>query len=142
MTPGPLGQRDHREVEESSMVGITSSEIDPSTPMRASSATLAGSVVTYVGRVRAEEGATGLSIEADVEQATKTLESIRNEAVRRFGLSCADVVHRIGEVTVGDVVLLVAAGAPERDVAFEACSYIVDAVKKEKIIRKRVLLAA
>ncbi|MDD4253820.1 MAG: molybdenum cofactor biosynthesis protein MoaE [Methanofollis sp.] len=124
------------------MVGITSSEIDTSAPMRSSSAALAGSVVTYVGRVRAEEGATGLSIEADVEQATKSLKSIREEAVRRFGLSCADVVHRIGEVTVGDVVLLVAAGAPERDVAFEACTYIVEAVKEQNIIRKRALLAA
>ncbi|WP_220682363.1 molybdenum cofactor biosynthesis protein MoaE [Methanofollis formosanus] len=124
------------------MVGITHNKIDPSAPMRASSAALAGSVVTYVGRVRAEEGATGLSIEADVQQATDTLASIRDEAVRRFGLSCAHVVHRVGEVSVGDVVLLVAAGAPERDVAFEACEYIVNAVKEEKVVRKQPMLAA
>ncbi|WP_265582011.1 molybdenum cofactor biosynthesis protein MoaE [Methanofollis aquaemaris] len=124
------------------MVGITNSAIDPSTPMKTSSAALAGSVVTYVGRVRAEEGASGLSIEANVEQATKSLKSIRDDAVRRFGLSCAHVVHRVGEVSVGDVVLLVAAGAPERNVAFEACEYIVNAVKEEKIVRKQPLLAA
>ncbi|QYZ78601.1 molybdenum cofactor biosynthesis protein MoaE [Methanofollis formosanus] len=129
-------------MEESIMVGITHNKIDPSAPMRASSAALAGSVVTYVGRVRAEEGATGLSIEADVQQATDTLASIRDEAVRRFGLSCAHVVHRVGEVSVGDVVLLVAAGAPERDVAFEACEYIVNAVKEEKVVRKQPMLAA
>jgi molybdopterin synthase catalytic subunit len=124
------------------MVGITSREIDTTISMRSSSAARAGSVVTYVGRVRAEEGATGLLIEADIEQATQGLKSIRDEAVRRFGLSCAEVVHRIGEVTVGDVVLLVAAGAPERDVAFEACAYIAEAVKERNIIKKRALLAA
>ncbi|WP_209629999.1 molybdenum cofactor biosynthesis protein MoaE [Methanofollis sp. W23] len=123
------------------MVGITHDAIDPSAPMKSRSAALAGSVVTYVGRVRAEEGSTGLSIETDVEQATDTLASIRDEAVRRYGLSCADVVHRVGEVDVGDVVLLVATGAPERDVAFEACEYIVNAVKEEKIVRKQPLLA-
>lgn len=124
------------------MVGITQNEIEPGALMRASSAALAGSVVTYVGRVRAEEGATGLSIEANVEQANDTLASIRDEAVRRFGLSCAHVVHRVGEVSVGDVVLLVAAGAPERDVAFEACEYIVNAIKEEQVVRKRPLLTA
>ncbi|MDD3623013.1 MAG: molybdenum cofactor biosynthesis protein MoaE [Methanofollis sp.] len=123
------------------MVGITREAIDPSAPTKAPSAALAGSVVTYVGRVRAEEGSTGLLIEADVEQATDTLASIRDEAVRRFGLSCADVVHRVGEVDEGDVVLLVAAGAPERDVAFEACEYIVNTIKEERVVRKKPMLA-
>jgi molybdopterin synthase catalytic subunit len=129
-------------MEESIMVGITSSEIDTTKPMRSPSAALAGSVVTYVGRVRAEEGATGLLIEADIEQATKSLKSIREDAIRRFGLSCAEVVHRVGEVSVGDVVMLVAAGAPERDVAFEACNYIVEEVREKNIIKKRAILAA
>ena len=124
------------------MVEITHGKIDPCTPLAEADAGKSGAIVTFVGKVRSEEGARGLELEADAKTGKESLEAIQDEATKRFGLSSVEIVHRVGEVSVGDTVLLVVAAAGDRASAFQACDYIIEAIKERDVIKKRALVSA
>ncbi|WP_298669917.1 molybdenum cofactor biosynthesis protein MoaE [uncultured Methanofollis sp.] len=124
------------------MVGITKEKIDVSTPLKEAAAGTSGAIVTFVGKVRSEEGVEGLELKTDETTGKASLEKIADEAKKRFGLSSVEVVHRVGEVSVGDTVLVVVAAAGDRSSAFQACDYIIEEIKERDVITKRALLPA
>jgi molybdopterin synthase catalytic subunit len=99
-----------------------------------------GGLVTFVGTVRNESEAgrvTRMEIEVYPEMAEKQLSAIRDEAIASFGVEDVLVVHRYGDLEVGDNIVLVAVAAGHRDEAFDACRYIIDELKKRVPIWKR-----
>jgi len=62
------------------------------------------------------------------------LAAIANEAKDRFQLNQVLVVHRLGTIGACDSVLLAIVSGHTRDRCFEACSWIVDEIKKEEFI--------
>lgn len=124
------------------MVGITKEKIDVCTPLEEADAGTSGAIVTFVGKVRSEEGVQGLDLEADEKTGKESLEAIGTEAKKRFGLSSVEIVHRVGEVNVGETVLVVVAAAGDRMSAFRACDYVVEEIKARDVIKKRALVAA
>ena len=74
-----------------------------------------GGFVTFVGivRGRGDDGraVSGLSYEAYEPLAQAAFEEIAGEARERFGDVRIAIVHRIGELSVGDVAVAVAAAA-------------------------------
>ena len=59
----------------------------------------------------------------------KSIEAIIDEAVQRFGIHGARVIHRIGPLQPMDQIVLVAVTASHRGMAFQACEYIMDYLK-------------
>ncbi|MGE3175731.1 MAG: molybdopterin converting factor subunit 1 [Planctomycetota bacterium] len=103
-----------------------------------------GAVVTFAGTTRNHnDGAavTGLAYEAYAEMAQKVMGRIFEEAVKRFPITRARVVHRLGEVPVGETSVLVVVAAEHRASAFEACRFLIDRLKDEVPIWKRERLA-
>ena len=49
------------------------------------------------------------------------MNALRNEAIEKFALIDARLVHRIGTVKGGDNIVFIAAGAEHRAAAFDAC---------------------
>ena len=99
-----------------------------------------GGIVTFVGVVRAEsEGQRVDSMEIEVypEMAEKQLQIIRGEAIKKFGVEEILIVHRYGNLMVGDNIVLIAVSAGHRDSAFDACRYVIDELKKRVPIWKR-----
>ncbi|MDP9110634.1 MAG: molybdenum cofactor biosynthesis protein MoaE [Candidatus Eremiobacteraeota bacterium] len=100
-----------------------------------------GGVVTFVGMVRnrARDGAavTGLSYEAFVPLAIEEFRRIADEAGSRFGEVRLAIVHRVGDLAVGDIAVAVAAAAPHRQAAFEACEFAIGALKSRAPIWKQ-----
>ena len=99
-----------------------------------------GGLVTFVGTVRDESEAgrvTRMEIEVYPEMAEKQLEAIRGEAIEKFGVDDVLVVHRYGDLSVGDNIVLVAVSAGHRAEAFDACRYVIDELKKRVPIWKR-----
>jgi len=99
-----------------------------------------GGVATFVGTVRDESEAgrvTRMEIEVYPEMAERQLEAIRGEAIEKFGVEDVLVVHRYGDLNVGDNIVLVAVAAGHRAEAFDACRYVVDELKKRVPIWKR-----
>jgi len=80
---------------------------------------------------------TRLEYEAFVELAEKEGARIVAEAVRRFGVTRAACVHRVGSLAIGDVAVWVGASAAHRDEAFRACRFIIDEVKHRVPIWKK-----
>ena len=91
-----------------------------------------GALVTFEGTTRNETGGEGvlhLEYEADERMATKVISQVLEETSARFGLLVMAARHRIGRLEIGDVSLIVAAGAPHRLEAFLAAQYAVDRIK-------------
>lgn len=99
-----------------------------------------GGVVTFVGTVR--DNAKGrkvakMNIEVYEAMALKQLEDIKNEAIEKFGVHKVTVVHRYGELLVGDNIVYIAVAAGHREEAFKACQYIIDELKQRIPIWKK-----
>jgi len=105
----------------------------------------AGAIVTFSGSVRdtSRDGTPVKWVEWDVypPMAEKIFRSIRGEAMQKFGLTGAVIVHRYGRHRPGDNLVLIAAAAPHRQEAFLACQWIMDAIKKKAPLWKKEILA-
>ena len=90
----------------------------------------AGAVVTFSGLVRDEGGTlTAMEIEHYPGMTEKALEKIRDEALSRWSLSDAMIVHRFGRMRPGDQIMMVATAARHRADAFAAAEYLMDYLK-------------
>ena len=59
------------------------------------------------------------------------------QAEERFDVGKVAAVHRIGELAIGDVAVVVAVAAPHRGAAFDACRFVIDTLKQTVPIWKR-----
>ena len=101
-----------------------------------------GAVVVFSGTVRnhAEDrrGVTALTYEAYAEQVEPRLAAIAAAARDRWPtVGRLALLHRTGELTVGESSVLVAASAPHRAEAFEAARFCIDTLKATVPIWKR-----
>jgi len=103
---------------------------DAVAPLRADNI---GAVVTFFGTVRnfAPDGAavTGMTWECYESMAVKSLTDIAERAISEFKLHDVAIIHRIGERTVGDSLVLIACASQHRKPAFDACAWIMDEIK-------------
>lgn len=99
-----------------------------------------GALVTFVGRARnrADDGreVVRLAYEAFEPMAASVLAEIALEAEQRWGAAVA-VVHRVGEVPIGDAAVVIVVAAPHRSEAYEANRFIIEAIKERLPIWKR-----
>jgi MoaE-MoaD fusion protein len=99
-----------------------------------------GAIVTFSGVTRDHnEGAEVLllSYETYTEMAQRVMCGIFEEAVKRFPITRARVVHRLGDVPVGEASVVVVVASPHRGPAFDACQFLMDRLKNEVPIWKR-----
>jgi len=104
-----------------------------------------GAQVVFSGTVRDHaEGRAGVSLveyEAYAEQVEPRLAQLAAEARRRWpALGRLVLLHRIGELAVGECSVVVVASAPHRAEAFEACRYAIEAIKHDAPIWKLSLI--
>lgn len=100
----------------------------------------AGGFVVFEGKVRNHAGGqavVGLEYEAYPEMAIAQGERLLEEARERFELLGADVVHRVGALSIGETAVVVQVAAAHRREAFEACEWIMDQLKWRVPIWKR-----
>jgi len=62
--------------------------------------------------------------------AEKQLETLRSEAIERFGVIEVAIVHRYGKIEIGEDIVLIVVAAGHRAEAFEACRWCIDELKK------------
>ena len=122
------------------MIRVTKDEFSVDEELKQIKKPSVGGVVTFVGTVRAEsEGqrVDAMEIEVYPEMAEKQLAIIRGEALAEFGVDDIIVVHRYGDLMIGDNIVLVDVSAGHREEAFDACMYVIDELKKRVPIWKR-----
>ncbi len=104
------------------------------------SSTRMGGIGTFLGCARDfSDGreVSEISFEAYGSMALSEMNILRNEAIEKFGLLDARIVHRIGTVKGGDNIVFIAAGAEHRVAALEACRWMIDELKERVPIWKK-----
>lgn len=101
----------------------------------------AGGTCVFVGTVRDVDGGRGVH-ELDYTAHPSVDEVLRNVAddvAGTFPVRALAAVHRVGDLAVGDIAVVVAASAPHRAEAFDACRRMIDELKKRVPIWKHQL---
>ena len=99
-----------------------------------------GGIATFLGCARDfSEGreVSEISFDAYDRMALPEMHKLRDEAIARFGLIDARIVHRLGVVRGGDNIVFIATGAEHRAPALEACRWIIDELKERVPIWKK-----
>ena len=101
-----------------------------------------GGIATFLGCARDfSEGrdVSQISFEAYGSMALAEMRKLREEAIAKFDLLDARIVHRVTTVQAGDNIVFIAAGAAHRAAAFDACRWMIDELKQRvPIWRKEV----
>ena len=91
-----------------------------------------GGVVVFLGTVRNQSRGKRilhLEYEAYAEMAESKMREISERLVREHGPLRIAMHHRVGDLAIGDIAVIVAAAAPHRDSAFAAARAAIDELK-------------
>ena len=100
----------------------------------------AGGEAFFVGRVRRmSEGKRikHLFYECQIPMAERQIQKIVDEMNQRWPLKRVHVRHRIGQLEVGDIAVIVAVSSEHRKEALEACRFGIDEIKHRVPIWKK-----
>jgi molybdopterin synthase catalytic subunit/molybdopterin converting factor small subunit len=78
-----------------------------------------------------------LKYEAYEEMARKQMESLAEQALTRFQIRDVAVLHRLGRLEIGETSVLIIVSSAHRAAAFEACRWLIDALKRAIPIWKK-----
>jgi molybdopterin synthase catalytic subunit len=96
-----------------------------------------GAVAAFIGTVRDRSAGsgpadtTGMELEHYPGMTEASIEAMIDEAMRRFAIVGARVVHRVGALMPGDQIVLVVVASSHRGEAFEACEFLMDYLKTQ-----------
>ena len=99
-----------------------------------------GAVVLFSGTVRDHNKGRRvlhLEYEAYTAMAQAEMEKIEADALQRFAVSRVALVHRTGQLEIGEISVLAAVSAAHRADAFEAGRFIIDTLKQSVPIWKK-----
>jgi molybdopterin synthase catalytic subunit len=91
----------------------------------------AGAAVTFTGLVRStrDDPIASMTLEHYPALAQRQLEDLRTNAMTRFELLEARIVHRFGRLYPGEPIVQVMTLAPHRQAAFDGANFIMDTLK-------------
>ena len=78
-----------------------------------------------------------LDYEAYEAMALKKMEELACEALEKFAVRDAAILHRLGRMEVGETSVLIAVASAHRTAAFEACRWLIDTLKRTVPIWKK-----
>jgi len=105
----------------------------------------AGGTCLFVGTVRdvsTEGEVTGLRYEAWDELAVRRLEEIADEMFSKWPLEKVAILHRTGDLEIGEASVVIACSSAHRAEAFDACRHGIERLKEDVPIWKKEALAS
>ena len=93
-----------------------------------------GAVASFIGTVRDRNDGLGVSameLEHYPGMTERAIESMIDEAMRRFEIGGARVIHRVGLLQPCDQIMMVAVTSAHRGQAFQACEFLMDYLKTQ-----------
>ncbi|MER7918005.1 MULTISPECIES: molybdenum cofactor biosynthesis protein MoaE [unclassified Streptomyces] len=120
------------------LIGVRESALSVDEVFRAVGDDAAGGIALFVGTVRNHDGgadvdALGYSCHPSAEAEMRR---IAEKVAANHPVRALAAVHRVGELRVGDIAVVVAVACPHRAEAFEACRKLIDDIKHEVPIWK------
>lgn len=92
-----------------------------------------GGIVTFLGTARdwsKGRDVSGITFEHYEGMAQKKLREIRERALHDFDVIEVLMLHRYGEIAIGENIVLIVVGAEHRADAFKACKWCIDELKQ------------
>ncbi|MBS0443239.1 MAG: molybdopterin synthase catalytic subunit MoaE [Proteobacteria bacterium] len=93
-----------------------------------------GAVASFVGTVRDRNDGQGISameLEHYPGMTEKAIEAMIDQALARFDIRAARVIHRVGPLKPLDQIVLVVVSSAHRGAAFQACEFLMDYLKTQ-----------
>jgi molybdopterin synthase catalytic subunit len=116
-------------------VRVQTEPFDPGAELTAFSekAAGAGAIVTFTGLVRSDpaDPVSSLTLECYEELALNQIGDVVAQAVARFALLRATVIHRYGTLEPGEPIVQVMTLAPHRQAAFDGAEFLMDYLKTD-----------
>jgi len=112
--------------------------------MRRQSGARAGAICMFTGLVRDfgdQSGVESIYLEHYAGMTEKSLQSIIDKARSRWPLEAIRIIHRVGDLSLNEQIVLVGISSAHRDAAFQACQFIMDFLKREAPIWKKEISA-
>ena len=122
------------------MILLTDQPIDTAAVLEQVSTPQAGATVLFLGTTReftAGRQTVTLHYEAYREMAEQELARLEQQASERWPLVASAIVHRLGEVGLGEASVAIAVSTAHRRDAFEAGSWLIDTLKETVPIWKQ-----
>ncbi len=118
-------------------VSVDTAPIDVGIELAGIEETGAGGIASFIGVVRGDDGVTCLELEHYPGMTEAVLCDLAEQAMARWGLVSAVIVHRVGAMEPGERIVLVATAAAHRGAALEACAFLIDRLKTDAPFWKR-----
>jgi molybdopterin synthase catalytic subunit len=99
-----------------------------------------GGITTFLGTGRElskGESISKLNFEHYPKMAEKKLDEIRVQAIKDYGIIEMIIIHRIGEIDIGENIVLIVAAGEHRKETFKACEWAITELKRTTPIWKR-----
>lgn len=119
---------------------VTTDVIDPAALLQRVGADEDGAVLLFLGVVRDHadgRAVSGMRYDAYAEMAEEVLREIVEESAQRLGTDRVAVIHRVGELEIGEVSVAIGVSSPHRAEAFEASRYVIEEIKKRLPVWKK-----
>jgi len=128
------------------MLELTTEPIELDALVRAVRTDACGAVVAFAGVVREtspddSRRVERIRYEAYPALALPQLNEIAGATRRAFGPLEIAIVHRTGELVLGDISVAIVVAAPHRGSAFDGCEYAIDAIKTCLAVWKQEVFA-
>ena len=119
---------------------VASEVIDPAEVLARVGSERDGATLLFRGVVRDhadDRPVSGMRYDAYEEMAGEVLSKIAAEAAERLGMDRVAVVHRFGELAIGEVSVAIAVSSPHREEAYEASRYVIEQLKERLPVWKK-----
>ncbi|MDT9593754.1 molybdenum cofactor biosynthesis protein MoaE [Nocardioides zeae] len=113
------------------LVEVRSSDLSVDEVLAALDHPASGAVDLFVGRVRDHDGGQGVHGLGYVAHPTAAAEltAVAAEVAADFDIDALAVVHRVGDLAVGDLAVVLGTASAHRGVAFDATRALIDRLK-------------
>ena len=120
------------------LIAVRESELSVDEVLTAVADPAAGGIALFAGAVRAtdhDRGVTGLSYSAH-PLASGELRRVAEVIAEKYPVIGIAAVHRVGDLAIGDLAVVLAVSCPHRAEAFDACRDLIDILKSSVPIWK------
>ncbi|QHA06716.1 molybdenum cofactor biosynthesis protein MoaE [Streptomyces broussonetiae] len=120
------------------LIAVRETALSVDEVLRAVGDEAAGGIALFVGTVRnhdagADVDALGYSCHPSAEAEMRR---IAEKVAAQYPVRALAAVHRVGDLAVGDIAVVVGVACPHRGEAFDACRKLIDDLKREVPIWK------
>jgi molybdopterin synthase catalytic subunit len=126
-----------------SMILVTNDDFSVDEVLRKIRNKRTGAIVSFVGVVREDDSGRKikmLEMETYKGMAEKELSDLKDKAMKKFNLEDVTIIHRIGSLSPGDNIVLIAVASGHRKEAFAGAEFLIDELKKVVPLWKKEIL--